>query len=208
MLVRISSSISSSWCSPSISTPDRGSSRIKIWGSGSRAMARSTRWSWPPDRPPMGLSSRSSPWTRARQRATSSRWRLGTGRQTGQRVTAAAKKSSTLTGSPGQSWGLGHIADEGRVPGRRGERWPRRTAGRRAAGRGEGDGAGVWHLPQDAAEQGGLARPVGADEGGDLSAVEVEGHILQDVLPLGCGPTGPPASGSRRRSSPRPACRA
>ena len=41
-----------------------------------------------------------------------------------------------------------------------------------------------WYRYQDAAEQGGLARPVGADEGGDLSAVEVEGHILQDVLPL------------------------
>ena len=27
-------------------------------------------------------------------------------------------------------------------------------------------------------------RQVGADEGGDLPAVEVEGHILQDVLPL------------------------
>ena len=86
---------------------------------------------------------------------------------------------------PVKAGGLGHIADEGAgPPGGEGSVGPVGQPDGRPVGRGEGDGAGVWHLPQDAAEQGGLARPVGADEGGDLSAVEVEGHILQDVLPL------------------------
>ena len=71
-----------------------------MWGTGSRARASSTRWSCPPDSPPMGLSSRSPPWTRSRLRRQRSRYFPGMGRHTGHRAVAAVKKSSTDTGSP------------------------------------------------------------------------------------------------------------
>ena len=67
---------------------------------GSRAMASSTRWSSPPERAPIRLSRRASPWTRLRQAATRSRSFLGMGRKTGQSEMAEVKRSSTLTGSP------------------------------------------------------------------------------------------------------------
>ena len=73
---------------------------------GSRAMASNTRWSSPPERVPMRLWSKASPWTRARQPSTRSRRWAGTGRNTGQRLMAAAKKSRTLMGYPRSKLGL------------------------------------------------------------------------------------------------------
>ena len=46
------------------------------------------------------------------------------------------------------------------------------------------DRTGVGNLAQDAAEQGGLPGAIGADQGHDFPAVELEGDIPQDALPL------------------------
>ena len=54
----------------------------------------------------MRLWSRASPWTRERQSATLSRRGAGTGRNTGQRLMAAAKKSKTLMGQLRSKLGL------------------------------------------------------------------------------------------------------
>ena len=54
----------------------------------------------------MRLWSRASPWTRERQAATLSRRGAGTGRNTGQRLMAAAKKSKTLMGQLRSKLGL------------------------------------------------------------------------------------------------------
>ena len=63
---------------------------------------------------------------------------------------------------------LGHIADE--------------RTGVFSAGALEVDLTGVGQLSQDRPEQGGLSRPVGADEGGDFPAVEMEIHVFQNDL--------------------------
>ena len=84
---------------------------------------------------------------------------------------------------------MGHIADEGPGPP------PARLL--------EVDGPRVGELAQNGAEEGGLARSVGADEGGDLPAVEVEADMLQNgLLPQRDGQvrhlqaTGPRAAGA------------
>ena len=63
---------------------------------------------------------------------------------------------------------LGNIADE--------------RTGMFSAGTLEVDLTGVGQLSQDRPEQGGLSRPVGADEGGDFPAVEMEIHVFQNDL--------------------------
>ena len=45
------------------------------------------------------------------------------------------------------------------------------------------NGSGVRHLSQDGTEKRALSRPVGADKGHDLPAVQVEGNISQYFLP-------------------------
>ena len=67
--------------------------------------------------------------------------------------------------APVEGGGLGHIADNGTAL--------------FTVGALEVNGPGVGELAQDGLEEGGLARPVGPDEGHDLPAVEVEGHIPQ-----------------------------
>ena len=93
---------------------------------------------------------------------------------------------------PVKDRGLGHVADQG--------------PGLVPPGPLELDGAGVGDLPQDGAEQGALPRPVGADEGHDLPAVEVEGDVAQHLLvaevhpqvghPQAAGPGAAGAGGS------------
>ena len=39
----------------------------------------------------------------------------------------------------------------------------------------------MGQLAQNGLKEGGLSRPIGTDEGGDLPAVEVEGHIVEQL---------------------------
>ena len=82
---------------------------------------------------------------------------------------------------PVEVGGLGDIAHQG--PGPVGNLAVGQPDGRPPGG-GKGDFSLIAHLAQNTAEKGGLARPVGADEGHNLSAVEMEGHFLQDGVPL------------------------
>ena len=70
---------------------------------------------------------------------------------------------------PVEAGGLGHIPDQG----------PRPAAPRAL----EHDAPAVGHLSQNGAEQGTLPRPVGADQGHDLPAVKVKGHVLEHFFP-------------------------
>ena len=81
---------------------------------------------------------------------------------------AAEKKSNTLTGVPPvKGGGKGHVADEGA-----GVLSPRLL---------ELDGAAVGDLAQHALNRELLPGAVGADEGHDLAAVEVEVDVPEDV---------------------------
>ena len=87
--------MSSTRCSPHIH-PGQGLVQDEDLGMGSRAMASSTRWSSPAGGVPMRLWSKASHGPGPRQPSTRSRRWAGTGRNTGQRLMAAAKKSRTL----------------------------------------------------------------------------------------------------------------
>ena len=82
---------------------------------------------------------------------------------------------------PVEAGGLGHIADEGPGP-------PHdRPVGQADGGpprRGKCDAPGVGQLAQDAAEQGGLARPVGADEGFPLQEKNSSGKDSNSKLSI------------------------
>ena len=91
---------------PSTSTPDSGSSRIRMLGRGSSARASSTRCSSPPERVPTRLCISSVPWTRSRHSATVCRMDLDSPRKAGRRLMQQANRSSTLTGSLGSKLGL------------------------------------------------------------------------------------------------------
>ena len=69
---------------------------------------------------------------------------------------------------PVKGGGLGDVADDGTAP--------------LPVGAVELEVAGVGQLAQDGLEEGGFPRPVGADQGHDLSAVEVEGDGAQQLL--------------------------
>ena len=91
---------------PSTSTPDRGSSRIKMLGMGSRARASSTRCSSPPERVPTRLCSRSTPCTRSRHSQIEDSMALLIPQKAGRLPMQQVKRSATSKGSPGSKVGL------------------------------------------------------------------------------------------------------
>ena len=178
---------------PSTSTPESGSSRMRIFGMGSSASASSTRCNSPPESVPTRLSMSASPWyVRQGTPKPFPAWPLSGAETRGGWQMQQVNRSDHAHGVAAvKGRALRHIADAQLLP-------------RLSGGLMEGDFALVLPLAQNGTDKRGFARAVRADQRDHLAAVHMQVDIVQDASRRRYGRTDARSSGSRRvRSRPR-----